>query len=161
MIVLPTAIADVRLQTLERADAPAYFRLIDRNRAHLSQYGDTASKYPTLESVLLSLSNAHGEKIRFGIWNRHALVGVANLTPVPAAAEIGFLLGAEFQGKGYACAAVRSLTVYALNAGFHEVYGLVHPHNARSMNVLLRAGYADQGLHEEHSRIWRKFSKFS
>lgn len=137
-------------------DAREAFALIDRNREHLSQFGDTtAAKYPTLKSFEDSIKHPENPKrIRFGVWNnRGVIVGTINLTPDsdnPKRGEIGFYLGKEFQGKGYMTKAVRLLTDYAFDSlGYEEVWGKVTVGNLASVGVLERNGYAESGTVEE------------
>src|SRR5437868_14428116 len=77
---------EVILRQYSPADAQEGFSLIDRNRDHLSQFGDeTASKYPTLESFQESILHPKNpRRLRFGIRNKEGLlVGSINLTPQP------------------------------------------------------------------------------
>jgi ribosomal-protein-serine acetyltransferase len=136
----------LRQYSLENAEE--IFALIDRNREHLSQFGeDTPVKYPTLESVRESILHPHNEKrLRFGIINKaDVLVGTINLTPDnndPRKGEIGYYLGAEFQGQGYVNKAIGALTDYAFqNLGYKNLFGSVHPDNMRSIRALRGNGY--------------------
>ena len=124
------------------------FSLIDRNRDHLSQFGDdTARKYKTPKSVERSITHQKNPaRLRFGIWNReNELVGSINLTPDkdnPKRGEIGYYLGGEFVGKGYMRKSLLTLCDYALNKlGYEELYGEVSKDNLRSANVLVKAGF--------------------
>ena len=57
-------------------------------------------------------------------------------------AEIGYWLGREHWGKGYATAAVRALTHYGLaHFDLTRIYALIFEHNAASGRVLEKAGY--------------------
>ncbi len=97
----------LQLRQLTADDAEAMFRLVDDNRPHLSRFGEQiADKYPTVNCVRDSLSDAG--RWRFGIWanctGRPALAGVISLLPVPDTQlhEVGYWLGAEHTGQGYA-----------------------------------------------------------
>ena len=59
----------ISLRQFSPADTNAIFELIDRNRGHLSQFGDeTAAKYPTGKSVLDIITNPKNPgKLRFGM----------------------------------------------------------------------------------------------
>lgn len=131
-------------------DAEEAFALIDRNRGHLSQFGDeTAAKYPTLESFRDSIVNPKNPKrLRFGIRNKEGvLVGSINVTPDednPQRGEIGYYLGEEYQKKGYTRQAVEFLTDYAFeHLGYQTLYGEVAEGNDTSIRVLERAGYQE------------------
>lgn len=145
---------EVILRQYTPADAEEGFALIDRNRDHLSQFGDeTAVKYPTLESFQESiLRPKNPRRLHFGIRNRDdVLVGSINLTPQQKnrrKGKIGYYQGAEFQGKGYTTRAVETLTDYAFDqGGFEVLYGDVASGNIASERVLMMAGYIDyEGL---------------
>lgn len=141
----------IRLKQFTHSDSQAIFELIDRNREHLSQFGDTtAEKYKTVESVEESISNPKNpNRLRFGIWDNGVLVGSVNLTPEEddkTKGEIGYYLGAEFKGKGYMIKAVTTLTEFAFkNLGYKEIYGIVHLENFASQQVLKKSGFENGG----------------
>lgn len=148
---------EVTLKQLVPQDSEELFALIDRNRAHLSQFGDeTASKYPTLESVHASIEDPkNAGRFRFAIRDRQGqLVGRINLTPDKdnsGRAEIGYFLGSEYQGQGFVGRAATALTDYAFgNLGFEEIYADVAQGNAASSRVLVRAGYQETGPSPRH-----------
>lgn len=124
-------------------DAPYLFALIDRNRAYLSQHGNTtAVNYPDYNSALESIVHpTNPAKLRFGIWTPVGdYVGTINLTPASGSAEIGYYVGQEFAGQGFATDAVRALTGFCLNRGV-EPFARVHRDNPASARVLQKAGY--------------------
>lgn len=139
----------IRLKQFTASDSQAIFQLIDRNRSHLSQFGDTtAEKYKTIESVEESISNPKNpERLRFGIWDNGILVGSINLTPDnddETKGEIGYYLGSEFTGKGYMIKTVTTLTEFAFkNLRYKEIYGKVHKDNIGSQKVLLKSGFIE------------------
>jgi RimJ/RimL family protein N-acetyltransferase len=139
---------EIKLQRLTINDSEEVFALIDRNRVHLSQHGDiTATNYPNLEKVRDSFMNPKKiNRLRFGIRNKEGkLVGSINLTPDkvdPTKAEIGYYLGAEFQGHGYTRKAVQALTEYGFSQlGYREIYGNVVFGNEKSAAVLQACGF--------------------
>lgn len=141
----------MRLKQFAKSDSQAIFELIDRNRSHLSQFGDTtAEKYQNVESVKKSISNPKNpDRLRLGIWDNGVLVGSVNLTPDDddkTKGEIGYYLGSEFTGKGYMIKAVTTLTEFAFkNLGYKEIYGKVHKDNIGSQKVLLKSGFVENG----------------
>ena len=66
-----SANGEISLRQYTPRDAGEIFALIDRNREHLSKYGeDTSLRYPTLESVRESIRYPDdAAKLRFGIVN--------------------------------------------------------------------------------------------
>lgn len=128
------------------------FDLIDRNRGHLSQFGDeTAEKYPSYESLLESIVNPKNPKrLRFAMRNSEgAVVGSINLTPDsdnPKKGEVGYYLGSEYQGMGFAADATKLLSEFAFaKLGYTEIYAKIHPDNKGSQKVVAKAGYKETG----------------
>jgi RimJ/RimL family protein N-acetyltransferase len=61
-------------------------------------------------------------------------------------AEIGYWLGESLWGRGIMSAAVNAVTEYAFSAlGLTRVYAVPYAHNAASMRVLEKAGFAREG----------------
>ena len=64
----------------------------------------------------------------------------------PGVGEVGYLLGPEGRGHGFATSAVVLLARYAFDAlGMARVQALVHPGNGPSRRVLARAGFREEG----------------
>jgi ribosomal-protein-serine acetyltransferase len=146
---------EVLLKQFAPQNSEEIFALIDRNREHLSQFGDdTAGKYPDVESVRESIINPKNpDRLRMVIYNKQKeLVGSINLTPQeknPHTGEIGYYLGSKFTGKGYATEAVKTLTDFAFNnLDYKVVFGKVTEGNTASANVLLHSGYVETGRHD-------------
>lgn len=148
------------LQQFTINDVQAIFELIDRNRKWLSQHGDrTAKKYITAADVLESIAHpANPQRLRFGIRTQDGiLVGSINLQPDddnPHKGEVGYYLGQEGAGHGYATEAVVTLSEYAFDTlGYEELYAEVVLANEPSAHVLARAGYVERGI-EQGKRIF-------
>lgn len=150
-IEILVASTGMKLKEFTECDSQAIFELIEKNRDHLSQFGDTTSeKYKTVESVKESISNPKNpDRLRFGIWDNGVLVGSVNLTPDDddkTKGEIGYYLGSEFTGKGYMIKAVTTLSEFAFkNLGYKKIYGKVHKDNIGSQKVLIKSGFIDGG----------------
>ena len=144
----------VLVQRLGPADARELWELINRNRQHLNRFGDDiAGNYLTFESVRDRI-----DKPPQGVWEYRCairdaetaqMVGFIKLTLLPhlyRVVEIGYWLGAEFTGLGYATKAVRFITHLALTEfGLLEARIWVHPDNIDSRKVPVRAGYTEHG----------------
>lgn len=64
----------------------------------------------------------------------------------PGYAEIGYLLGAEFRGRGYMARALRLARDHALHAlGAERVECLIHHENEPSQRVARAAGFSETG----------------
>ena len=127
-------------------DADSVFALIDRNRYHLSQNGDTtAERYPTKQTLIDGIRDPlDSRKLDFGIWTSGMVVGsVSMCTGNDRRAEVACYLGREFEGKGYATRAVRRLIEYAFETGGSEVWVKIVEGN-KSQRILERIGGFNQ-----------------
>jgi len=130
-------------------DSSSLYRLIERNRAHLSQYlDDTSDKYPDHDSVLDSIVNQKKpEKLRFGIWDDDELVGVVSLIPSSMMAVLGYWVSADRIRRGYASTASRALCRYAQETiGIKRLIAFVHMENKASQGVLEQCGFTCFGM---------------
>lgn len=153
-VIIETADPDIILRQLVPEDAGPLFQLIDSDRPHLSQHGDnTADKYPDEASVLRSITNNDSDKLRFGIWKKHALLGCANLTPtsphLTASGQLGYWIGTEYEGRGIMKSVARALVQYAeTTLKWYAIFGYAHKENRASLRVLYRAGLRRMGIQE-------------
>jgi RimJ/RimL family protein N-acetyltransferase len=141
---IATAISALRLVALTADDAEVYYQLVDCNRTHLTQHGDwTDLANATPESAQASLSDADDGNARFGIWLDGRLIGRADLNArTPGNVVLGYWLGREFTGKGYATAACHALIGYGkAELGVKNVYAGVTKGNAKSEALLARLGF--------------------
>lgn len=152
----------ITLKQFTLADAGEIFDLINRNREHLSQFGDdTSGKYPTYESVTKSISHPKNpNKLRFAIRDlTGTYVGTINITPDKddkTHGEVGYYIGSEFQGRGFTTEAARLLSDFAFSElGYSLLYAKVHPDNTGSQRVLLKAGFSETGM-KDGDKIFAK-----
>ena len=143
LIELRTGDAAVRLKELTVADAEAYYALVDRNRAHLTQFGNYQDEgVATLEWVKSSLARA-AAGLRFGIWEQSELLGRVELVPkLPGHYALGYWLDREHLGRGIMTTALTRLLRRAREALEATAFfaGVTHG-NAKSVAVLRRLGF--------------------
>ena len=81
-------------------------------------------------------------------------VGVAGIHPdQQGGAEIGFWLGREHWGRGYATEIARSVATLAQEQGYRPVWAVVLPDNPASVRVLEKCGFVRDG---EAVRFYRQ-----
>lgn len=133
----------LRQLTIERA--LDYFKLVDTDRDHLSQFGDTtADKYKSLDSVTESILHPKNpDKYRFGIYDKDIMVGSNNLTlSKDTSAEIGVWVGKQFIGNGYSRKGNFLLLDFAFNIlNLNSVFGVVTIGNYASSKSLEKLGF--------------------
>lgn len=141
---ITTGRVGLTLSTLTLDDAPAYYALVDRHRDHLTQHGDYADLgQATPESVAEGLGDPHDKNARFGIWLDGTLIGRADLSPrAPGHFVIGYWLGHDSTGKGYATMACRALIEYGkAELGATAIFAGVTKGNTQSEALLGRLGF--------------------
>jgi ribosomal-protein-alanine N-acetyltransferase len=82
-----------------------------------------------------------------------AFVGVCDLSEIDPShkrAEIGFMLGREAWGQGYALEAMRAVLTYAAASGLSRLLARTHLGNRRSDALLERLGFQEEGLLRGH-----------
>lgn len=148
---LETEIEGLTLRKLTVADADRYLDLLDRNRAHLTAFGDfTEVLTLTKEDVRLEL--ASDEPARFGIFLDGALLGRVDLQQKGSGdAVLGYWLDEAHVGHGYATASCRAVIGAGRGSmGIRDVWAGVSHGNARSEALLRRLGFgpvADMGTY--------------
>lgn len=150
---------DIKISIISEHDAKELFLLIERNREHLSQFGEgTAKKYPDVESVKQSIRACPLEMLRFVIKNNGVIVGFIKITQKNIRlAEIGYYLGKEFTGKGYMKEAVKQVEEYAKNTlEIKELYGVVKKDNIASIKVLRSCGFSNEIICKNEIALYKE-----
>ena len=84
----------------------------------------------------------------------HAVVGgigFHGLDPNGLRAEVGYWLGRDYRGQGYATEALEAMArVGFRELGLHRIEAGVMPGNRASIRVLRRAGFSREGLLREY-----------
>jgi RimJ/RimL family protein N-acetyltransferase len=126
------------------------------NRAHLDQYDKGAGyKYWSTRAVVDSIVRPKNPlRHRFSIWDGKTLVGSVNFTFADErefVATIGYWLGSEFCGYGYATLATKAVVAHLRERRtVHRVVAVTHAENFASQRVLTRAGFTfDRADREE------------
>jgi RimJ/RimL family protein N-acetyltransferase len=118
------------------------------NRAHLDQYDKGAGyKYWSSKAVVDSIVRPKNPlRHRFSIWDEKTFVGSINFTYADErelVATIGYWLGSEFCGHGYATLATKAVVEYLRAQGtVCRLVAVTHPENFASQRVLTRVGFA-------------------
>ena len=146
---------DLVLRDLGPADAPAFADLVRRNRDHLMA-GNGSVPPEEAQDVLAHMCPRWERNFGLGLWVGDQLVGhvtVAHLSATQGNTEalllaspngwgLGYWLGSEHTGRGYATVASQALMDYArAEHGATDFYSGTLPHNRRSQAVLERLGF--------------------
>jgi RimJ/RimL family protein N-acetyltransferase len=73
-------------------------------------------------------------------------------------AELGYWLGVQYWGKGYATEAAREMLRYGFqDLHLHRIFASHFKHNSASGKVLKKLGMRHEGCQREHLRKWDQF----
>jgi RimJ/RimL family protein N-acetyltransferase len=85
-----------------------------------------------------------------------AVVGTMQATVSGPRAELAWVMGQKWQGRGYASEAARSIIEWlARHALVDEVHAHIHPQHVASERVARAAGFAATDVFTEGERVWR------
>ncbi len=135
------------LRPLCAADAQALFHIYQQEGV-LRYFPNT--KPPALERIegFITSQQAHWEKFGYGNWGilpdgRENIAGWVGLQFLPELdeTEVGFLLGKNLWGLGYATEAARASIQFGFeNFKLDHIIALVHPDNLASRRVIEKCG---------------------
>ena len=139
------------------AEAAEYYALIDRNRVHLTRFGNyPAEGRASLLWVKRSLSRPR-DGLRFGLWLSGALIGRAELAPsAPSRFCLAYWLGRDHVGRGLMTASLLRLMEHARERlGATSFFAGVTHGNDKSRAVLVGLGY-EPGLHHADHTVFAR-----
>jgi RimJ/RimL family protein N-acetyltransferase len=151
--VLLTADPALVLRELNVSEAAAYYALLDRNRAHLTQFGNyQAEGKATLAWVKRSLKRP-AAGLRFGLWYSGELVGRIELAAwAQHRFTLAYWLGSEHVGRGLMTHALTRLMQHGRESfGATAFFAGVTHGNSRSAAVLRGLGYEIAIDHCDHT----------
>ncbi|NLJ25623.1 MAG: GNAT family N-acetyltransferase [Firmicutes bacterium] len=160
VLILQTAIKEVWLGELTSQDTRAFYELVQRNREHLTQFGDYQELVAsTLQDIEDYFAAPPVSNTRMGIWRgADELMGRVDLAPVgPGAFVLGYWIGSEYVGYGYVTAACLALMDYGQEElGATDFWAGVTHGNDKSAAVLKRLGFRTVERLAKHTRFHRK-----
>jgi RimJ/RimL family protein N-acetyltransferase/predicted GNAT superfamily acetyltransferase len=156
---IDTETRGLRLVALSSAQLDEYYGLVDRNRDHVTRFGDYLDLgEATRESVLGDLQTNPDGARRFGIRLSGRLIGRIDLIPrEPRNYVLGYWLDETQTGNGFATMACRALIDDARRSGAITIWAGVTKGNDRSAMVLQRLGFEgvqDMGKYTRYRLQW-------
>lgn len=140
-------------------DLESIFSLVEADRGRLRRWLPWVDQVRTLdderawlEGILASESTADQG---YGIWDRDGFAGGIGLMllALSNSADIGYWLGASFEGRGLVTRACRALIDHGFGTlGLHRITIHCAPDNARSRAVPERLGFTEEAVLREASR---------
>ena len=146
----------VRIQPLGLVHAAALLEVRSRNRAHLEPWEPQRDvrfyTFPGQREVVETALAAReaGRGFSFVIEVDGRLAGAVNLNNVTRGvfqnADLGYWVDGALIGRGVATEAVRQAIRFAFGeAGLHRVQAAALPRNVRSLRVLEKVGFREEG----------------
>ncbi len=88
----------------------------------------------------------------------NAAVGTVQATVLPsrATAEVAWVVGVPWQGRGYAAEAAQALVQWLLEIGMTSIQANIHPDHAASEHVAARCGLSLTNEVVDGERVWRR-----
>ncbi len=157
---------ELGLRVLTASDAPALFDLIETDRVRLGRWLPWVGETRTEADSARFIADAADERRRrrslvLGIAVAGELAGTVGLHYVDwfdRTAEVGYWIGAHFEGRGYVTRAVRALLGVAYGAaGLHRLVIRCADGNDRSRRVAERLGFRREGLLREAQWVGGRF----
>lgn len=146
---------DLELRLADYAHAPVAYALVQKNREHLRRFlpwvDHTWSETDIADWVRRGLEQLQrNEGWQSVLWYNGGIAGAIGYKTVEwvnMRVEIGYWLGAEFQGKGLMTDAARVVTDHAFREwGLQRVEIRCAVENVKSANVARRLGFQQEGL---------------
>ncbi|MCX7783433.1 MAG: GNAT family N-acetyltransferase [Meiothermus sp.] len=151
------------LRLLQPHHAEALFALTDANRKHLRRWLPWVDDNTTLDDTKAFIQGtlegfARGEQLPLTVWYRKKLAGTLTLfdiKPPHCTAEIGYWLGAAFEGKGLMTRSVEALINYAFfEMGLGRLEIRASTKNLKSRAIPERLGFTLEGILRQEVRLY-------
>ncbi|MEO7021293.1 MAG: GNAT family protein [Ktedonobacteraceae bacterium] len=158
--------AEVELRILEEWDVEELYQLTHSNRAYLRQWLPWVEYETSVESsrsfVLRSLQRyVENDGFNLGIFSQGRLAGIIGYHTVNwpnRHVEIGYWLGAAFEGRGLMTKACRALIAFAFEKlTLNRVAILCATGNARSRAIPERLGFTQEGVLRDGEWLYDHF----
>lgn len=155
-MTIATSRPGLTLRRIDGSDAAELLRLVRKNRAHLTAFGDYGDlAKANLTGIQAMLETDLASKYPFAVVHDGMIIGRVDLIPVdPPNYAIGYWLAEAATGQGYAAASVNALIEYArIHLGASDIYAGVTHGNVKSATLLERAGFRRAADFDTYARF--------
>jgi len=150
----------------DRTHAPEFMALIDRGRPYLREWlgwlDTTKTESDLCEFIDFTLSEFTENKgIALWIWHQKSVVGIIHLLEIERThrkAKIGYWVGQEHRGKGFAKKATRAICNYAFGErGLNRIEIRCATGNSASQAVPIALGFQREGVLRDNEWLYDHF----
>jgi len=147
--------AELRRYSLK--DLDAVWALVDAERDRLGPWMPWIASTTTLEHQRTWLARVVADSESLdgcGLWVDGRYAGGVGLStdPFGITGELGYWVGAEFEGRGLVSKACLALIGFGFGAGLHRMMIRAGVRNVRSRAVAERLGFTFEGIHRGEGR---------
>ena len=157
----------IALAFLEPEDSEEYLYLVDSSRESLSEwfpwiekFSTMADAYARIESYQVQREMGNGGALGIRRLDDGALIGeviIQWMDKKNFAASLGYFLGSEFEGEGYATEALTLVLHYLQKWGMHRIEIAAAEKNEKSNALAKRLGFAFEGMAKDAEFLHGKF----
>lgn len=158
--------AETELVPLNCAGAPEFMALIDRSRPYLREWLawlDSTRTLAELEGFIDSTTRELAEGKGYALWIRHrgTIVGIVHLREISQAnrkATIGYWVGEQHRGRGFARRATRAICDYGFRQlGLNRIEIRCATGNTASQAVPVALGFQREGVLRDNECLYDHF----
>lgn len=147
----------LRLEPLVEADAEAMFPIMHDPEVmafwDVSEIDDPDLVHEVIRSQVEAMAAGNALFWSMRTLAERQFLGICDLSEIDRRhrrAEVGFILGRDAWGQGYALEAMRTVVAYAASSGLRKLTARTHLGNRRSESVLEKLGFTKEGLLRGH-----------
>ncbi|UCC94244.1 MAG: GNAT family N-acetyltransferase [Thermoplasmata archaeon] len=153
---------DTELRLQREEDAREYLDLIDGDRDRLRAFMEWVDHVTRIEDELAFLADRveeydQGRGVPFAVWHRGRIIGATGTVTMDRAndaAEIGYFVAGEFEGRGIMAKAVRTFVDHMFGAeDMNRLSARILTDNHRSLALIERLGFTREGVHRQEYKL--------
>jgi ribosomal-protein-serine acetyltransferase len=157
---------DAELTTVSHERAPEFMTLIDGSRTYLREWLawlDATRTVTDLQKFIGTALQDFADKRAFAMWivNQKRIVGIVHLREIDGAnrkAMIGYWVGQEFRGRGFAKKATHAICDYGFNdRKLNRIEIRCATGNVASQAVPVALGFQREGVLRENEWLYDHF----
>jgi [ribosomal protein S5]-alanine N-acetyltransferase len=161
--------ASVHVRPVSRADAKEFLALMQASRALHEPWISPPLTRRAFDAYVARTERDDHDGLVVCRNQSAAIVGVINLNNIVRgsflSASLGYYVGLPYAGHGYMTEGLRCVVDYAFNTlGLHRLEANIQPHNAPSINLVKRCGFANEGFSPQYLFIagaWRDHERWA